>query len=143
MTAELTQAEKRAALLNDARVREQQQKQSEPPATLHAFAMAEIAAERQGRHAAVTPSTVVVGSTETTRYPGAGQEDPVGQEPPLGFDLSAAPIVGEPHEIAASIAALDVSSPEQSPAQVPGGPTAPSNLIVASSVGPPSSQTKG
>jgi hypothetical protein len=109
--------------------------------------MAEIAAERLGRHGAVTPSTVVVGSTETTPYAGSGQSDPVGQEPPLGV-VDAAPIVGEPHEIAASIVAQVVPPPEflASPlAQAAtGGSAAPSPSSLVESAEPPSfSKNKG
>jgi hypothetical protein len=68
----------------------------------HSLAQGDLALGRVGRHAAITPTTVV-GADEQTKYPGADQVDPVGTEPPLGVDLSAAPIVGEPHEIQASI----------------------------------------
>jgi hypothetical protein len=98
---ELSQAERRVVVENDLSVRQRQS------GTFHAFAIAD--AEMQGRHAAVT-STVVVGSTEQTKYPGAGQVDPVGPEP-LIDGLSAAPLVGEPHEIAASIATRRVENP--------------------------------
>jgi hypothetical protein len=51
----------------------------------------------------------VIGSTPIPQYPTLPQSSPSNQaaavpaEEPLGVDLSAAPIVGEPHEVAASL----------------------------------------
>jgi hypothetical protein len=51
----------------------------------------------------------VIGSTAIPQYPTLPQSSPSNQavaippEEPLGVDLSAAPIVGEPHEVAASL----------------------------------------
>jgi hypothetical protein len=107
MTAEseLTQSERRATLLNDVRV--QQQKQSEPPATMHAFAVSEIAAERQLRDGALTPSTVVGSVSPPHTYP-RGPDwtvDPVGAEPNLGFDVNAMQPTGEAFEVQRSLEA--------------------------------------
>jgi hypothetical protein len=72
-------AERLAAHQNDERVRK--------GGTYHEFAR--FAAERKQR---------VVGSRPLVEYPAL-----LPAEEPLGVDLSVAPVVGEPHEIAASL----------------------------------------
>jgi hypothetical protein len=117
---ELTQDEKRATLANDIR---------QPPATLHAFAQIEAEMPR-GRFTATERATVIgVGPPSYPQLPASSPwaADPVPAENPLNLDVNAMPPCGEPHEIAASIAAQDAPPPEQSsPAQVPGSSTAAS-----------------
>jgi len=61
-----------------------------------------------GRFAKQSPQ-YVIGSTAIPQYPAqpgsswSNQAAAVPAEEPLGVDLSAAPIVGEPHEVAASL----------------------------------------
>ncbi len=77
---ETTQAERRAELENDRRVREK-------GTTLHQFAQAE-AAEARGRFSAHEQSTVT-GAAELPKYPAAYlQHDPVPDEPSLGVDIN-------------------------------------------------------
>jgi hypothetical protein len=73
-----------------------------PKTCFSSFAAAFAEEDRGGRFKTEQP-TQIIGTAPIPKYPGAGQVDPVGQEPPLGVDLSAAPIVGEPHEVQASI----------------------------------------
>jgi hypothetical protein len=98
-----------------------------------------------GRYWKQTPS-MTVGSRPLVEYPALPSNspwhhDPVPPEEPLGVDLSAAPIVGEPHEIAASLGeansgdvghllpkVVDSASPggERSAGRVPPASSAPS-----------------
>jgi hypothetical protein len=84
-----------------------------PKTTFSTFAEAFADEERGGRFKTDRP-TQIIGSAPVPNYPGAGQEDPCGMEPPLGLDLSAAPIVGEAHEVRASIERLQ-KKPEDDP----------------------------
>jgi hypothetical protein len=89
------QSERRAVLKND-----------RAAGTYHQFAASESDAVG-GRYGAVS-KTRVIGSGPAT-YPALPASspwasDPVPAEEPLGIDLSAAPIVGEVHEITASLA---------------------------------------
>jgi hypothetical protein len=103
MTAEreLSQHEKRAVLLNDARV--QQQKQSEPPATLHAFSVAEADTPR-GRFTSIEKATVI-GVSPANTYPKGPDwtADPVPKTEPLNYDINAMEPVGTVAEVQASI----------------------------------------
>jgi hypothetical protein len=100
---ETSQAERRDVVENDRKVRD-----SMPKTTFATFAEAFADEERGGRFKTDRP-TLVIGSTPIPNYPGAGQEDLAGQEPPLGY-VDAAPIVGEPHEVRASIDRLQKKS---------------------------------
>jgi hypothetical protein len=101
----------------------------EPPATFHAFAISEIAGERQLRDGAITPSTVVGGVSPPNTYP-KGPDwtvDPVGTEPSLNFDVNAMQPTGEAFEIRRSLEAKppELVSPLAAPG-VPGGSAAAS-----------------
>jgi hypothetical protein len=59
---------------------------------MHQHALAQADETRGGRYGAALPTTHVVGSTAVPNYPQASapfQFDPVGLEPPLGFDNPA------------------------------------------------------
>jgi hypothetical protein len=93
---ESSQSERRAVLKNEREV-----------GTYHQIAAAEAGAVG-GRFAAESKQRVV-GSKPWVGYPALPMsspwhDDPVPAEEPLGIDLSAAPIVGEVHEITASLA---------------------------------------
>jgi hypothetical protein len=77
--------ERRETLLNDQRVRRQQEQTG---STFHQHAQADVAMPR-GRFAAVTTATVV-GADPITNYPAAAshQHDPCGQEPSLGYRIN-------------------------------------------------------
>jgi hypothetical protein len=102
------QQERRETLQNDRKVREQ-------GTTLSQFAQAE-ANEVGGRFSGHEKATVV-GAQESPAYPAAPNWafDPAGVEPALGIDINAIEPTGEPHEIAASIAAQNASTLEQPP----------------------------
>jgi hypothetical protein len=110
--AQREQEERRATLLNDARLREQQR-----GATYSSFADAFADEDRGGRfktinqpiHTAATP--VYPEQPPTSPF----HHDPVPDEPPLGFSVNELQPTGEPHEIAASIAAQDVQTLERLP----------------------------
>jgi hypothetical protein len=61
-------------------------------ATMHGHAVAEAAMMETGRFAAVN-ATIVTGATPIPKYPAASphQADPVGLEPPLGYDINEMP----------------------------------------------------
>jgi hypothetical protein len=85
---QIDQAERRETLANDLKVLQQQ------GSTFHQHAQAQALDTAGGRFAAVgTPR--VVGSTPnpSAQYPAAAahQADPVGVEPPLGYDVNAMP----------------------------------------------------
>ena len=123
------QEERRETLLNDKRLREQQQR----GATYSSFAEAFADEERGGRygmdkqpiHTAVTP--VYPEQPPTSPF----HHDPVPLEPPIDA-TDCGPTFGialrEPHEVAASIAAQDVPTlePPFSAQGNCGDPTAPS-----------------
>jgi hypothetical protein len=86
-----TQKEKLAILKNDQRVRS------------GSTFLDHTHSEEGGRFA---KPTNVIGSTPTPQYPMAAPNwsvDPTGVEPPLGYDINEVAIVGEPHEIRASL----------------------------------------
>src|SRR5262249_22556732 len=90
-----SQSERRAVLKND-----------RAAGTYFAFAAAEADAIR-GRFAAQSKARVV-GSEPAVNYPALPADspwchDPVPDEMPIDVDVSAAPIVGEFHEVAASL----------------------------------------
>jgi hypothetical protein len=88
LSKQIDQAERRETLINDKRVRDQQQEQS--GRTFHAHALAE-ASTPMGRFTAVTASTVV-GAQPITNYPGAAAAHQIQlpDEPPLSaFDNPA------------------------------------------------------
>jgi hypothetical protein len=106
---QIDQAERRAVMRNEQRVREEQRRvfapdQSEPKqaTTMHQFAQADAETPR-GRFSAVG-AAYVVGSTAIPQYPAASgpfQRDPVPDEPPLGDNpalelASPAQATGEP-----------------------------------------------
>jgi hypothetical protein len=82
---QIDQAERKAVLENDRRVREQQQ-----ASTFHQHAQAQALDTAGGRFAQVNAATVI-GAQPLPKYPQAGtpfQSDPVGIEPPLGFSVN-------------------------------------------------------
>jgi hypothetical protein len=84
------QAERLEVTLQDADVRRQQHQQ-EPPNTLHQHAQAHANEISGGRFGALG-APHIVGSALIPKYPQAStpfQVDPVGIEPPLGFDNPA------------------------------------------------------
>jgi hypothetical protein len=105
-----SRAERRSVVENDGRVRV-------------GFAYSELAQSEseisRGRFTTQEKSNVI-GSGPVT-YPALPEEspwhcDPVPPEAPLGVDLGAAPIVGEPHEIQESLLALgDAGAPSGQP----------------------------
>jgi hypothetical protein len=111
---DITMKEKEAVLRNDQRV----------ASTFQSRAQAE-ADDVRGRWAQEHKATVIGTSDATAQYPklpSGPWADPVQIPPeePLGYDISEAPIVGEPHEIAASIDALgDPATGSHQPASAP------------------------
>jgi len=93
-----SQAERAAMLKNDRRNN-----------TLAGRTASEIELESRGRFGARQPQ--IIGENAPT-YPKAadwvGQDN--GQEPPLGIDVNAVPVVGEAFEVQASIAKANVSA---------------------------------
>ena len=89
---QIDQAERRAVLENDRRVREQQQ-----ASTFHQHAQAQTSELSGGRFAAIGAPTVT-GATAIPKYPAAAahQADPVGTEPPLGFSVDDMPGLENP-----------------------------------------------
>lgn len=76
--------------------------------TFFSQAIAHLGLESQGRHAAAAKASVT-GSARVPQYPkmpsgSPWAEDLSGVEPPLGWSLEAQEPVGEPFEIAASLA---------------------------------------
>jgi hypothetical protein len=104
-----SQSERRAILRNEREV-----------GTYHAFATGEAGAVG-GRFAAREKSTVIgAGQVAYPALPANSPwyNDPVPPEEPLGVDLSAAPVVGEAHEVAASLAdegIIPLASPPNGP----------------------------
>src|SRR5262245_16943788 len=92
MTAdEISQAQKRRILAEDRLA-----------TTYHSASQAFVDEERGGRFAALEKPTVT-GSSGAVRYPrqregSPWRDDPVGVEPPLGFDVNTIEPVGEVHE---------------------------------------------
>ena len=84
--------------------------------TYHQQASAQIALEGTGRFALSNDRSAqpaVSGSEPLVRYPGgaAWTRDPHPTEPPLGVSVEAMEACGEPHEVAASVAATAVAHP--------------------------------
>jgi hypothetical protein len=83
--------------------------------TYHEIAIAEADAVG-GRFAAASKQRVVgSGPFEYPQLPASSpwHRDPVPDEPPIGIDISAAPIVGEPHEVALSEARHGADTPAE------------------------------
>jgi len=121
------EAERRATLVNDRRVREQSQQAG---TTFKAFADAD--AEIPGRFQNISAAHVV-GSAPTPKYPAASppfQRDPVPDEPPLGVEINRL----TPYELEPSFASL-------SSAQTGGADGAPSASDVEHAA-PPSSHIR-
>jgi hypothetical protein len=90
-----TNEEKLRTLFNDRNVLRQKD-------TFASRANAELDLENTGRH---SKPQQIVGTTPAPEYP-AGPNwspDPTGIEPPLGYDINEPVVVGEPHEINASL----------------------------------------
>jgi hypothetical protein len=123
---ELSQAEKRATLLNDQRVRQQQQ-----GTTLSQFAQSFADEDRGGRYAAVNKTNVICADA-VPQYP-AGPDwtaDPVPAEAPLNFDVNAQEPTGEHFEIAKSLDQLGEAG-LHSPGEPEGGAVeAPSSQLL-------------
>ena len=83
---QIDQAERRATLRNDLKVRQQ-----EEGGTFHQHAVADASTPR-GRFSAIA-NAQVIGATAIPSYPAAAahQADPCGTEPPLGFEIDAMP----------------------------------------------------
>ena len=82
LSSQEEQNERRRVMLQDARLREQQQH-----GTMHAFAQSD-AGTPLGRFSAIS-NAQVVGADPIPRYPAASahQADPVGREPALGYRI--------------------------------------------------------
>jgi hypothetical protein len=104
---QIDQAERRETLINDAKVREQQNSGT---------FLSHTHSDLGGRYSGVGAQTIV-GAEPTTRYPAASahQHDPCGTEPPLGYSVSEL----TPFE-------LEPSMSSHVQAQAPDGPPAPS-----------------
>jgi hypothetical protein len=95
-----------------------------------------------GRFAAIS-SPVVVGTKQIPQYPAAFfQRDPVPDEPALGIDINEMPPVGEPHELAASIAkqvgpGASIQAQTGDPTAAPSQPSS-RGLLISKRVGSPS-----
>ena len=77
-------------------------------ATYHSFGQSNLDDEREGRYAAAGTRPAVTGSSPIA-YPqqpstSPWHSEPIGTEPPLGYDINAQDAVGEPFEVAASSA---------------------------------------
>jgi hypothetical protein len=105
--------EKHRELMNDLAVRRAQQPRpmigdDNAASTYQNFAQSDASLENQGRFA---KAQHISGTQPTTQYPRLPSgpwsgPDPSGLEPPLGIDVSEAPIVGEPFEVEASLRAF-------------------------------------
>jgi hypothetical protein len=111
-----SQSERRAVLKNEREA-----------GTYAAFAESDAGIAR-GRFTGQQKS-MVIGSSGPVRYPALPPNspwarDPVPDEPPIGIDISAAPVVGECHEITASLAESigeGIDPPASLPNDRPGG----------------------
>ena len=112
--SELSQDEKRDTLQNDRRVRD-------------ASAYVDhVHDDNDGGRFKNQTTRITVGSRPLVEYPALPPNspwarDPVPDEPPIGVDLSAAPIVGEPHEIATSLGKANLDDVGDSFLQVADG----------------------
>jgi hypothetical protein len=119
--------------------------ESEPPATFHAFAISDLAVEKQGRHGAVTPSSVVGGVSPANTYP-KGPDwtvDPVGPEPSLNFDVNQVSPTGEAFEVRRSLEANLQPPSSHLLLGVPGSAAPSSASSSVSSAEPSFSKNKG
>ena len=101
---EISQAIKRSVMENERKV----------GSSYFHHAQASADDDRGGRFAAVNP-TSVTGSTPASQYPRQPatppwSHDPCGLEPSLGYVIDQQEAVGEPHEIAASLASTSVDA---------------------------------
>jgi len=67
--------------------------------------------EARGRFAAVNKATVTPAPMPALPEGSPWHADPVGQEGPLGYSIDEQPPVGEPHELAKSVAMAALGSP--------------------------------
>jgi hypothetical protein len=89
-------------------LRLERQRREEPPAPSTFFQMANAGVDLDLSSPTTDGDKHVVGSTPFPVYPGAASPwsgPQPGLEAPLGEALGPAPVVGEPHEVAASLAA--------------------------------------
>ena len=103
-------AERRATLENDRKVREQQR-----GTTFHQYAQSTANDDAGGRWASVN-AVSVVGAAPAVRYPAAAahQRDPAGVEPPLGYDVNEMPGL-EPSTDNSSLAAVEETGGAEAP----------------------------
>jgi hypothetical protein len=107
--SELTQIEKRRALLDDQRVARERAR--EQASTLHQHAIAEASLDG-GRYGAVE-KTAVTAAEPVVQYPAAASwtREVPGVEPPLNQDVNFVQPCGEPHEIMKSLGETGFPSP--------------------------------
>ena len=130
MTTDTTQAEQKAVLQNDLRVRRERQADA---FSYHERAIADAEIELGGRFGTIA-KPVVTGATPLPRIESGpwASPDPVPDEPSLGYSVEWVEPVGTPAEIAASLVELE--------APVAAGDGAPGpNSLPPSSVGSRSS----
>jgi hypothetical protein len=113
------QADRRKYLENEKRLREQGT--TEPKSTYASFAEAFADEDRGGRFKAVNQT---IHTAATPVYPeqppnSPFHHDPVPDEPPLGFSINEAPVVGEPHEVERSIRELGDAADAPASASLP------------------------
>jgi hypothetical protein len=102
-----TNSEKLEALFNEQKLRNAQRRND--ASTFHQFAQSQDALENQGRHS----KPAIIQNSPATQFPRLpetswpNQAAVVGPEESLGFDINETPVVGEAHEVAASIEALE------------------------------------
>jgi hypothetical protein len=137
LSDQIDQAERKAFLRNDARVREQQREREQQGTTFHQFAQADVTIPRN-RFDQVNAATVIGSKARiAAAYPAASaaHQTELPPEEPLGYCVSAL----TPHELEPSL----VSSPPVE-AQATDGPFAPSIALPSpvSEAGGPSSFTQ-
>jgi hypothetical protein len=110
-TTNATAEEKVAALFNEQKLRNAQRR-SESASTFQSFAQAE-AEEVRGRFSQFEKANVIGSTAKPSQYPPAPNHDTTGIEPPLGYSIDEQVVVGEPHEVRASLASASLpSSPD-------------------------------
>jgi hypothetical protein len=87
-------------------------------ATYHSRAIADLGLESQGRH---SDKATVTGSTRVPQYPRQPGGSPwaadiVPSEPPLGYDINAQEITGNPSEASSAFASLGADDAEDATA---------------------------
>jgi hypothetical protein len=122
--------ERREVLENDRKVRELQQAQG---GTFFQHGLAQALDTAGGRYGAAMGAAHVTGSTPIPNYPAAGahQADPVGLEPPIGYDInempaldsSAVPCVEATGAPAGAISAADNLPPTSAESDDAGAPS--------------------